>query len=79
MTGIFPQTIYQAIETEEENGKLAETFYKISDDYNTIIKFRLAKLIPVMRIILIILTGLIISGFIREMFMPMYQFGGSIR
>jgi len=70
MTGIFPQTIYQATETEEENDKLAETFYKISDDYNTVIEFRLAKLLPIVKIILFVLTVLTIVGFVHSIFMP---------
>ncbi|MEQ8188080.1 MAG: type II secretion system F family protein [Candidatus Eremiobacterota bacterium] len=73
MTGFFPEMIYQSIETEEENGKLAETFFKISDDYNTIIKFRLEKLLPIVKTILIILTVLAIVGFIGDwIFMPHY-------
>jgi len=68
---VFPAQM-EATETEED-GKLAETFYKISDDYNTVIEFRLVKLLPVMRIILIILTGLTIVGIIGDwIFMPYY-------
>jgi type II secretory pathway component PulF len=70
ITGFSPQMIYQLIETEEENSRLAEAFCKISDDYNTEIEFRLAKLFPIVKTILIILPVLTIVGIVYIICMP---------
>ena len=37
--------IYKIIDTEEENSKLSEIFYKISDEYNAEIEGKVKKLL----------------------------------
>ncbi|MEQ8225788.1 MAG: type II secretion system F family protein, partial [Candidatus Eremiobacterota bacterium] len=73
MTDLFPPMIYHIIDIEQENNKLAETFYKISNDYKTELEFKIAKLLPLIETILIIGMALAIGGVVISIFMPMYH------
>jgi len=66
----LPTVIFELIKTEKNNKKLAEIFYKLSDDYNSEIEFRLKKVFPVIESILIIGVVLITLFFIFSIFMP---------
>ena len=72
--------IYKIIDTGEENSKLSEIFYKLSDEYNAEIEVRLKKLLPIMKNILLVAGGFIFCFFIYSLFMPPpYTIGGYIK
>jgi type IV pilus assembly protein PilC len=77
-TGVFPPMVIQMIAVGEKSGNLPEMLAKISDYYDTEVDSAITTLTTILEPALIIIMGIVISGVLISMYLPMFEMVGSV-
>jgi type IV pilus assembly protein PilC len=77
-TGVFPPMVVQMIAVGEKGGDLPEMLSSISDYYDSEVDTAISMLTSVLEPALIVIMGVVISGVLISMYLPMFEIIGSL-
>ncbi|MBL8027693.1 MAG: type II secretion system F family protein [Fibrobacteres bacterium] len=78
-TALFPPMVVQMVAVGEETGSLHEMLMHIADFYDTEVDAAVSRMTSVLEPIMILLLGVIVSGMLVAMYLPMFDMVGNIQ
>jgi type IV pilus assembly protein PilC len=77
-TGIFPPMVVQMVAVGEETGNLHEMLKHVADYYDTEVDAAVSRMTSVLEPLMILALGLVVSGMLVAMYLPMFDMVGNI-